>query len=197
MRWLARPGQSIRRKLGADETLFLHGVARRTWRFFDDLVDAESNWLPPDNTQLALRVEVAQRTSPTNIGLWLTAALAARDFGYLTADELCARCSHTMETLDRLERCEGHLLNWYDTKTLTPLMPRYVSTVDSGNLVAALWVLDQGCRDAMRAPLLGHGALRGLADTFALLEERCGNDPSVAVALQALRKIAARGAGRS
>jgi cyclic beta-1,2-glucan synthetase len=189
MRWLARPGQTVRQTLGVDQTLFLHGVARRTWRYFDDLTGPESNWLPPDNSQLTLRVEVAQRTSPTNIGLWFTAALAAYDFGYLTADELCARCSRTMETLDRLERYEGHLLNWYDTRTLAPLLPRYVSTVDSGNLVASLWVLDQGCRDAMSAPLLGHSARRGLADTFALLEERCGNDPSVAVTLQALRKL--------
>ncbi len=189
MRWLARPGQSIRKKLGIPETQFLHGVARQTWRYFDDLVGPESHWLPPDNSQLALQIEVAQRTSPTNIGLWLTAALAARDFGYLTADELCARCSHTMETIERLERYEGHLLNWYDTATLAPLMPRYVSTVDSGNLVAALWVLRQGCRDTMRAPVIGHGAPRGLADTLYVLEEKCGDDPSVAVALQTLRKL--------
>jgi cyclic beta-1,2-glucan synthetase len=188
-RWLARPAQSIRKRLRVDETLFLHLVARRTWRFFDDLVGPESNWLPPDNSQLALRIEVAQRTSPTNIGLWLTAALAAKDFGYLTADELCTRCSHTMETLDRLERYEGHILNWYDTRTLKPLMPRYVSTVDSGNLIAALWVFDQGCSDVIHAPVIGHSALRGLGDTLTILEEACSGDASLAVPLQALRKL--------
>ena len=109
---------------------------------------------------------MAQRTSPTNIGLWLTAALAARDFGYLTADEFCMRCSNTMETLSRMERYEGHLLNWYDTRTLEPLNPRYVSTVDSGNLIAALWVLQQGCHDVLRAPIVGHNGLRGLSDTL-------------------------------
>jgi cyclic beta-1,2-glucan synthetase len=189
MRWLAGPGQSIRKRLGRAQTLFLHGTARRTWRFFDDLVSPENNWLPPDNSQLALQVEVAPRTSPTNIGLWLTAALAARDLGYLTADELCARCSHTMKTIDRLERYEGHLLNWYDTRTLTPLTPRYVSTADSGNLIASLWVLERGCLDAMHSPVIGHGAMRGLSDTLAVLEERCEGDPSVAVTLQALRKL--------
>ncbi len=189
MRWLAGPGQSIRKKLGVADTAFLHGVARRTWRFFDDLVGPESHWLPPDNSQLALQIEVAQRTSPTNIGLWFTAALAARDFGYLTADELCARCSRTMKTIEGLERYEGHLLNWYDTRTLTPLTPRYVSTVDSGNLIATLWVLRQGCHDAMHAPVIGHSAPRGLADTLTILEEKCGDDPSVAVALQTLRKM--------
>ena len=171
------------------ETLFLRSVARETWRFFDDLVGPESNWLPPDNTQLALRVEVAQRTSPTNIGLWFTSALAARDFGYLTADEFCLRCSRTMATLARMERYEGHLLNWYDTRTLEPLNPRYVSTVDSGNLIAALWVLEQGCNDVLQAPLVGHVGLRGLNDTLSILEEKCGDDPSAVVALQALRRL--------
>ncbi len=190
MRWLAQPGRSLARKqLNSDETLFLRSVARETWRFFDDLVGPESNWLPPDNSQLALRVEVAERTSPTNIGLWLTSALAARDFGYLTADEFCLRCSRTMETLARMEHYEGHLLNWYDTRTLEPLNPRYVSTVDSGNLIAALWVLQQGCHDVLRAPIIGPTGLRGLNDTLAILEEKCGDDPSAIVALQALRRL--------
>ena len=140
-------------------------------------------------TQLALRVEVAERTSPTNIGLWFTSALAARDFGYLTPDEFCLRCSRTMETLSRMEQYEGHMLNWYNTRTLEPLQPRYVSTVDSGNLVAALWVLQQGCNDALRAPIIGPMGLRGLNDTLSILEEKCGDDPSAVVALQALRRL--------
>ena len=100
----------------APTNCFLRRMARRTWRYFDDLVNPESSWLPPDNTQLALRVEVAQRTSPTNIGLWLASALAATDFGYLTIDEFLDRCGKTFATIDRLERYEGHLLNWYDTQ---------------------------------------------------------------------------------
>ncbi len=190
MRWLGMPGRSrARKELSVEETHFLRRIARETWRFFDDLVSAESNWLPPDNSQLALRVEVAERTSPTNIGLWLTAALAARDFGYLTADEFCRRCSRTMETLGRMERYEGHLLNWYNTRTLEPLNPRYVSTVDSGNLVAALWVLQQGCNDVLRAPIVGQGGPRGLNDTLSILEDKCGDDPSAIVALHALRRL--------
>jgi cyclic beta-1,2-glucan synthetase len=193
---LGKPGRSrARKELSVEETHFLRGVARETWRFFDDLVREQSNWLPPDNYQLALRVEVAQRTSPTNIGLWLTSALAARDFGYLTTDELCLRCTHTMDTLSRMEHYEGHLLNWYDTKTLEPLNPRYVSTVDSGNLIAALWVLQQGCNDALRAPIIGAAGLRGLSDTLSILEGKCGDDPSATVALHALRRLL-RGASR-
>ena len=188
--WLGKPGRSAARKeLSTEETHFLRGIARETWRFFDDLVGPQSNWLPPDNYQLALRVEVAQRTSPTNIGLWFTSALAARDFGYLTTDELCLRCTHTMDTLARMEHYEGHLLNWYDTKTLEPLHPRYVSTVDSGNLIASLWVLQQGVNDALRAPILGSTGLRGLSDTLSVLEGKCGDDPSATVALHALRRL--------
>ena len=190
MYWLGMPGRSrARKELDAAERSFLRRTARETWRFFDDLVNDESNWLPPDNTQLALRVEVAERTSPTNIGLWLTSALAARDFGYLTSDEFVRRCSRTMDTVERMERYEGHLLNWYETRTLEPLNPRYVSTVDSGNFIAALWVLEQGCHDVAHAPIAGQMSLRGLNDTLAVLEEKCGDDPSAAVALHAMHRL--------
>jgi cyclic beta-1,2-glucan synthetase len=188
--WLSRavlttPGGDLDRT----DKLFLRRVARRTWRYFDDLVNADSNWLPPDNSQLALRVEVAQRTSPTNIGLWLASALSASDFGYLTVDDFLKRCTQTLATLNRMERYEGHLLNWYDLKTLQPLAPRYVSTVDSGNLVACLWVLDQGCQDQLHAPLIGPVCLRGLADTLGVLREVGGRDPSLDTATQALRQL--------
>jgi cyclic beta-1,2-glucan synthetase len=190
MRWMARPVASPAHKgLGTTELLFLRNLARHTWRFFDDLTGAESNWLPPDNTQLALRVEVAQRTSPTNIGLWLTGLLAASDFGYVTADEFCRRGLATMATLVRMQRYEGHLLNWYDTRTLEPLNPRYVSTVDSGNLLAALWVLEQGCNDIPRTPIIGPTAMHGLNDTLSILEKAWGDDPSAAVALHGLRRL--------
>ncbi|HEY4361384.1 MAG TPA: glucoamylase family protein [Bryobacteraceae bacterium] len=188
--WLARavvetPGGVLDRT----DILFLRRLARRTWRYFDDLVNAESNWLPPDNSQLALRLEVAARTSPTNIGLWLSAALAAADFGYLTLPDLLKRCGQTLATLQGLERYEGHLLNWYDTKTLQPLMPRYVSTVDSGNLLASLWVFEKGCQDHLHAPLLGTVCLKGLSDTLSALREAGGRDPSLAMAIHALRPL--------
>jgi len=163
--------------------------ARRTWRFFDDLVNQNSNWLPPDNTQLALRVEVAQRTSATNIGMWLTSALAANDLGYLTADDMARRCTQTMATLARMERYEGHFLNWYDTRTLEPLAPRYVSTVDSGNLLACFWVLKQGIADVLKTPLIGAVTIPGLADTLAILREVAGRDLSMAVPIQELRRL--------
>jgi cyclic beta-1,2-glucan synthetase len=188
--WLSRPkSDTADKRLLRENYRLLRGLARRTWRFFDDLVGPQTNWLPPDNTQLALRVEVANRTSPTNIGLWLCSALAARDFGYLTADDALTRCSNTMDTLERLQRYEGHVLNWYNTSTAEPLLPRYVSTVDSGNLLASLWVFAQGCNEIGRAALLGHSCMRGLADTLGQIENLSEEDPSLTVPLQTLRKL--------
>ncbi|HXP88164.1 MAG TPA: glucoamylase family protein [Bryobacteraceae bacterium] len=190
MRWLGRPVPLLNRdRIKIEDKHFLRRLARRTWRYFDDLVNAETNWLPPDNSQLALRVEVAQRTSPTNIGLWLTSALAGTDFGYLTVIDFVNRCTQTMATLDRLERYEGHLLNWYNTKTLEPLTPRYVSTVDSGNLLASLWVFERGCRDLLRTPLLSQSSLRGMTDTLGVLREETGQDTSMAMPVQVLRRL--------
>jgi cyclic beta-1,2-glucan synthetase len=190
MRWLGQPIPLLKRdRISIEDKHFLRRLARRTWRYFDDLVNAGTNWLPPDNSQLALRIEVAQRTSPTNIGLWLTSALAGADFGYLTVTDFLTRCTQTMATLDRLERYEGHFLNWYNTSTLDPLMPRYVSTVDSGNLLASLWVFERGCRDLLRAPLLSQSALRGIADTLGVLREETGQETSMAMPVQALRRL--------
>jgi len=145
----------------------LRRTARETWRYFDDFVGPKTNWLPPDNYQEAPRTELAERTSPTNVGLWLLATLAAHDLGYITPDQVVERGRATLDTLERLERFEGHLLNWYHTRTLEPLLPRYVSTVDSGNLLASLWTLAQGYREMLLRPRLGPEALRGLEDTLA------------------------------
>ncbi len=187
MAWLSRPGFAAGgRPLQRSDVQRLKVLARRTWRFFDDLVGPVSNWLPPDNTQLALNVEVAQRTSPTNIGLWMASALAAHDFGYLSTDEFLRRVGLTLDTIDKLERYEGHLLNWYDTRTLEPLLPRYVSTVDSGNLIACLWVIAQGAREMISAPLLDVTCFEGLGSTLEALREASGADVSAKAAIHGL-----------
>jgi cyclic beta-1,2-glucan synthetase len=196
MFWLDRPlGALGRFRRPGEDTAFLRRRARRTWRYFDDLVNDESHWLPPDNKQFALKLEVAQRTSPTNIGLWIGSALAAHDFGYLDADQLWRRLARTLETLDTLERFEGHPLNWYDTRTLQPLTPRYVSTVDSGNLLATLWLLEEGCHDVARAPVLGPECFRGLTDTLGILRETCERDVSISVPIRQLRNLLHAGPG--
>lgn len=148
--------------------VMLRQLARKTWRFFDDFVGPQTHWLPPDNYQAALEVEVAQRTSPTNIGLWLMSTMTAYDFKYITNDELIEKCQATLSTLDELEHYEGHLLNWYDIQTLAPLYPRYVSTVDSGNFLASLWTMEQGIDQMLFSPILPLTIFDGLKDTLLL-----------------------------
>jgi len=157
--------------LTADDRRFLRTTARRTWRYFDDFVGPQTSWLPPDNVQETPMREIFMRTSPTNIGLSMLATVAANDFGYITIDELVARNLGTLETVSRLERFEGHLFNWYDLNTLEPLQPRYVSTVDSGNLLGSLWTFEISCNELATRPLLDAAALRGIADTLGVMRQ--------------------------
>ncbi|HEY2713044.1 MAG TPA: glucoamylase family protein, partial [Chthoniobacterales bacterium] len=167
-----RPARSWRGGLlTTDDRRFLRTAARRTWRYFDDFVGPQTSWLPPDNVQETPMREIFMRTSPTNIGLSMLATVAANDFGYITIDELVARNLGTLETVNRLERFEGHLFNWYDLKTLAPLQPRYVSTVDSGNLLASLWTFETSCNELAARPLLDAGTLRGIADTLSVMRQ--------------------------
>ena len=190
LRWLAQeerdPGAVA---LSGADRLELRKMARRTWRYFDDLVSPEGNWLPPDNVQEEPRYELAMRTSPTNIGLWLMAALSARDFGYLTSDELLERARSTYDALNKLERCEGHFLNWYHIDSLQPIEPRYVSSVDSGNFVASCWLFVAGIRELARAPLLTPACLEGLNDTLRIVREEVTRLGAGAKAVRALEVV--------
>ncbi|HEY1784821.1 MAG TPA: glucoamylase family protein, partial [Pirellulales bacterium] len=155
--------------LAVDESLFLHRLARRTWRFFETFVGPEDNWLPPDNYQEHPVAVIAHRTSPTNIGLSLLANLAAYDFGYVSAGKLVARTTATFRTLQKMERYQGHLFNWYDTRTLAPILPRYISTVDSGNFVGHLLVLHAGLAEVLDDKIVSPTQIGGLADTIGVL----------------------------
>src|SRR6184192_3320167 len=171
-----RPAKSWRGgTLTTDDRRFLRTAARRTWRYFDDFVGSQTSWLPPDNVQETPKREIFMRTSPTNIGLSMLATVAANDFGYITIDDLVDRNLRTLETLGRLERFEGHLFNWYDLSTLEPLRPRYVSAVDSGNLLASLWTFETSCDELAARPLLDESALRGIADTLSVLRQIAPN----------------------
>ncbi len=172
MAWLGRAPQRHVAELSAPQLGFLRVLARRTWAFFEVNVRAEDHWLPPDNLQEHPVPLLARRTSPTNIGLSLLANLAAHDFGYLTTAELMQRCGDTLATMEKLPRHLGHLYNWYDTETLEPLPPRYVSTVDSGNLAGHLLILRQGLLALIDAPVMDvPNTLGGIADTCAVLAE--------------------------
>jgi cyclic beta-1,2-glucan synthetase len=163
-------------------------LARRTWLFFQHFLGPADHWLPPDNYQEQPGAIVARRTSPTNVGLAFLSALAAYDLGYAGALTMSATVRSTLESLERLERHRGHFLNWYDTRTLAPLSPRYVSTVDSGNLAASLLVLARGCLGLVAAPVVRPAQARGVLDTLSLLESaaRSFDAPGLGPALKAV-----------
>ncbi len=169
--WVSRPTPRRERPLTPTNRVFLRRIARKTWRFFDVFVTAEDNWLPPDNYQEDPKGVIAHRTSPTNIGLYLLSIVAARDLGYLTLGELCDRIERTLSTVDTLDLHAGHVLNWYDTTSLEPLAPRYVSTVDSGNLAAHLWTLAQACKELGDRPVVEASILDACLDAIALFRE--------------------------
>jgi len=152
-------------------------TARRTWRFFETFVGPEDHALPPDNFQEDPKPVVAHRTSPTNIGLYLLSTIAARDFGWLGLLDTVERLEATFETLRRMERFHGHYYNWYDTRTLRPLEPPYVSSVDSGNLAGHLLALAQACRELMNRPLLAPCAVAGIEDALGLVRESAAAIP--------------------
>ena len=169
--WISRPlprhGGKAGRRARVRE---LRRLARRTWLFFEQFISPEDQWLPPDHFQEAPLGIVAHRTSPTNIGLALLSALGAYDLGYLEALTLSTRLISSLDTLEKLERYRGHFLNWYDTRSLDPLHPRYVSTVDSGNLAACLLALRQGCLEVPGRPVLRWDSFEGLLDAIDLLD---------------------------
>ena len=177
-----------------EDALQLRQVARRTWRFFTTFVTEQENHLPPDNFQEDPEAVIAHRSSPTNFGLYLLSVLAAHDFGWLGVMDTLDRLEATLNTLDKLPRLHGHFYNWYDTRTLHPLEPRYVSTVDSGNLAAHLLVLAQGCRDLTQQPYAFATVLNGIADTHRLfvsaLAETNDNQRMLMVTQEQLQKKA-------
>ncbi len=188
--WISRPLAGQQEQLTPAQRQQLHTLARRTWLFFEQFVGPQDNWLPPDHFQESPRGVVAHRTSPTNVGLYLLTALGAYDMGYADAMELALRLRATFDTLKRLERYRGHFLNWIDTQTLHSLPPRYVSTVDSGNLAACLLTLKQGCLAIRQHSLWPWRRWQGFLDTLALLSEMIaeldtGKSGAPAVAIQA------------
>lgn len=153
------------------QKLFLHKSARKTWSFFEDFVNEEENWLPPDNFQQHPDPVIAHRTSPTNIGLSLLSNLTAYDFGYITMREVLVRCNNTLKTLHKMERYKGHFYNWYDTRSLSILSPAYVSTIDSGNLVGHLLVLRQGILAFKSNPIFNTESYNGLYSTILIIQD--------------------------
>jgi len=175
---ISQPVTRITTPLSETQRRQVRRLARRTWAFFEQFAGPDDHWLPPDHFQESPLGNVAHYTTPTNIGLFLVSTLSAYDLGYLGLPELAVRLRSTFESLDKLEHYRGHLLNWYDSQTLAALPPRYISTVDSGNLAACLITLKQGCLALTDTPVLGDKQWQGLLVILDILAE----------ALQALEK---------
>jgi len=188
--WMSKPKSAS----DATETTLkdhesLRRVARRTWRFFATFVNAQENMLPPDNLQESPTPVVARRTSPTNIGLYLLAVASAREFGWIGMRECLTRLEATLATLNRLEMYQGHLFNWYDTRDLRPLDPRYISTVDSGNLAGHLIALANLCDQWAAAPQDPRENLLGIEDVLNVIVEEYADIPNDRRATRPLRKV--------
>lgn len=170
--WISQPLVVLTSNLTPLQRAFLRTSARRTWRYFAQFVSAEDHWLPPDNYQESPAPAIASRTSPTNMGMSLLANIAAHDFGYITTSELLQLTENTLASMEKLERYRGHFFNWYDTRTLAPLRPQYISTVDSGNLAGSLLTLQAGLSELKHQPVLACKSFQGLQDTLQVLVEQ-------------------------
>lgn len=182
MWWVSQPLPRLQSRLNSGQVTFLRKVARKTWAFFEAVVGVDDNWLPPDNFQENRPVLVAHRTSPTNMGIALLANLSAYDFGYITAGKFMERTQNALKTMDSMERHRGHFYNWYDTQSLQPLPPLYISSVDSGNLAAYLLTLRSGLQTFPGLKIVNPRLFEGLSDTLAIFMEAFGNDHGKAVA---------------
>ncbi|MCZ4091022.1 cyclic beta-(1,2)-glucan synthase [Sinorhizobium psoraleae] len=165
-------------------------IARRTWRYFETFVTAEQNFLPPDNFQETPQPVLAERTSPTNIGVYLLSVMSARDFGWIGFEDTITRLEQTIATIDRMPKFRGHLFNWYRTRSLETMEPRYVSSVDSGNLAGHLIAVSSMCREWAEAPSAHvQGSLDGIGDVAAILSETLKELPDDRKTVRPLRRL--------
>ena len=189
--WISLPLKREAIMLSPEQTAFLGKLSRKSWSFFEKFVGAEDHWLPPDNFQESPVPTVAHRTSPTNIGLSLLANLSAYDTGYVPAGRMLERTAMTFATMGSLDRYHGHFFNWYDTLTLKPLFPLYISTVDSGNLIAHVLTLEPGLSALADQPVLAPRFFAGLVDTLGVFIDHAnaaalqGNERTKAALAQA------------
>jgi len=193
--WISQPLLLRSVDITPAQTLFMRTLARKTWAFFEMFIGPKDNWLPPDNYQEHPAAAIAHRTSPTNMGIALLANLSAYDFGYIPAGQLIDRTEHALDAMAGLKRYRGHFYNWYDTQTLEPLLPTYVSSVDSGNLAAHALTLRAGLLGVANDPIASPRVFEGLSDTWHVLKAAAdptalpeiaefGNELAAALAVQ-------------
>ncbi len=169
--WISRPAPYPTLSFSPEDQHLLHKVTRRTWSYFERSIGPQTNWLPLDNLQEAPAPYQVVKTSPTNLGLALLSTMAAADSGYIGPRQLATRLEKAIMSLECLPRHNGHFFNWYDIQKLSPVLPHYVSFVDSGNLAACLLAMKQGLKEVSRRPALNGDRWQGLIDTIAVLTE--------------------------
>ena len=179
--WISQPWVPAAFTPSSAQTRFLRVLARQTWAFFDTHVGPANHWLPPDNLQEQPGPVIAHRTSPTNIGMALLANLAAWDFGFLSSGRVLDRTRQTLATMQQLPRHRGHFYNWYDTLSLQPLGPPYISAVDSGNLAGHLLTLRPGLLELIDEPIFQPRMIQGLLDTLDTLHDALGDGDTEAL----------------
>ncbi|GAA0076616.1 hypothetical protein UT300005_09940 [Clostridium sp. CTA-5] len=157
--------------LDDEENVYLRRISRRIYAYYEDFVNEENNYLAPDNYQEKPFKGIAHRTSPTNIGMGLVSNVVAYDLGYITMMEFVDKTEMILDSMKSLQMVHGHYLNWYDTKTKSPLWPRYVSTVDSGNLLGDLWVLKQAMEELKDKEIIRINEILSLRDIYDLIKK--------------------------
>lgn len=166
---ISKVDKKLQYSISEKDYIYLREIGRRTWAYYEDFINEENNYLAPDNYQEKPFKGVAHRTSPTNIGMGLVTNIVSYDFGYISINTVIDRLEKILGGMDKLQKYKGHYLNWYDTTTCKPLYPRYVSTVDSGNLLGYLYLLKETLEEYKNNPLIRREEIQSLKDTYKIL----------------------------
>jgi cyclic beta-1,2-glucan synthetase len=170
-KWLNRRPRAVHSQLGPEEVQLLRESADRIWQFFHDWSSASTNWLIPDSVRDDGAIDM--RLSPTNLGMLLNARIAALHLGIASLAEFVFETRQTLDRVVRLPKFHGHLYNWYDGTSLTPLPPLFVSTADSGNLAASLWTLKQAALTWAAESSIKRGVTKELAEELRTIAQTC------------------------
>jgi cyclic beta-1,2-glucan synthetase len=151
----------------------LRNYALKTYNYFTFMNNNMD--LIADNFQLKPYKGASETTSPTNIGYGLLAEICAYYLELNSLENILANIEKTVHKIERLHKWKGNLYNWYYTKT-GEVAQKFVSSVDSGNLIACLIIAAEFLREhnqpllAKRAQLIIENTdLRSLFDERANL----------------------------
>ncbi|MDD5018751.1 MAG: glucoamylase family protein, partial [Eubacteriales bacterium] len=153
---ISRPRKQRKHPLDAKQKTYLEDVALRTWRFFERFAKEDEYYWTPDNYQQSPNKGLAKRTSPTNVAFSMAAGITAYYMGFITLESVVKRLERCVLGIENAPKWEGHLYNWYDITNLEPLEPRYVSSVDSGNLACYLIVAVEAVEDMIDSPIAAY-----------------------------------------